>query len=167
MNERSHGGDNSKNLLQSNRYPVSRANLAAQILLLAAAIISAVPCRAAPNKPNETDFRTIYDQFVSAVRANDKNKVADLIAFPVNSWSVSQKNIVNETTIPNRGEFLAKYESLFTPFMRSHALRTKPQQISADHYIIVWHDEDLEYSFEFEYAPGQGFRLTAYLIGPC
>ena len=149
--------------MQSNRYLVRRANPAAQILLLAAAILSIVPCRAAPN---ETDFRTIYDQFVSAVRANDKNKIADLIAFPVNSWSVSQKNRVNEATIPTRGEFLAKYESLFTPFMRSHALRTKPQQISADHYIIVWHDEDLEYSFEFEYAPGQGFRLTAYLIGP-
>jgi len=166
MNERSHGGDNSENLLQSNRYLFSRANLTAQILLLAATIISVVPCGAVPNTPNETDFRTIYDQFVSAVRANDKNKIADLITFPVNSWSVIQKNMVNETTISNRDKFLEKYESLFTPFMRSHALRTKPQKISVDHYIIGWHDEDLEYSFEFEYASPQGFRLTAYLIGP-
>jgi hypothetical protein len=37
-----------------------------------------------------------------------------------------------------------KYESLFTPFMRSHALTTKPQK----------------------YASQQGFRLTSYLIGP-
>jgi len=103
---------------------------------------------------------------VSAVRANDKNKIADLIAFPVASWSVSQKNMVNETTIANRDEFLAKYESFFTPFMRLHALRTKPQKITGDHYMINWHDEDLEYSFEFEYASSKGFRLTAYLIGP-
>jgi hypothetical protein len=75
------------------RYLFSRANLAAQILLLAAVIISVIPCGAVPNTPNETNFRTIYDQFVSAVHANDKNKVADLIAFPVNSWSVSQKNL--------------------------------------------------------------------------
>jgi hypothetical protein len=152
--------------LQSHRYLFNRANFAAQILFLAATIITNAPCWAAPNTPNETEFRTIYDQFVSAVRANDKNKIADLIAFPVNSWSVSQKNLVNETTISTRAEFLAKYESLFTPVMRSHALKTKPQKISDDHYIIDWHDEDLEYSFEFEYASSHGFRLTAYLIGP-
>ena len=135
-------------------------------MILAATILTTAPCGAAPNTPNETDFSTIYNQFVSAVRANDKNKTADLIAFPVNSWSVNRKNMVNETTISNRAEFLAKYVSLFTPYMRSHALETKPQKISNDHYIIDWHDEDLEYSFEFEYASPQGFRLTAYLIGP-
>lgn len=162
----SHGGDNSENLLPSHRPLPNRANLAAQILFFGATIITVAPCGAAPNTPNETEFRTIYDQFVSAVRANDKNKIADLIAFPVNSWSVSQKSVVNETTISNRAEFLAKYESLFTPFMRSHVLKTKPQKISDDHYVIDWHDEDLEYSFEFEYASSQGFRLTAYLIGP-
>ena len=149
--------------MQSHRYLPKRANLAAQILILAATILTIPPCGAAPN---ETDFRTIYDQFVSAVRANDKNKIADLIAFPVNSWSVNRKNMVNETTISNRAEFLAKYESLFTPYMRSRALKTKPQKISNDHYMIEWQDEDLEYSFEFEYASSHGFRLTAYLIGP-
>jgi hypothetical protein len=152
--------------LQSHRHFVSRANSAAQLLFFAATILTIAPCGAAPNTPNETDFRAIYDQFVSAVRANDKNKIADLIAFPVNSWSVNRKNMVNETTIPNRAEFLARYESLFTPYMRSHALKTKPQKISNDHYMIDWQDEDLEYSFEFEYASSQGFRLTAYLIGP-
>ena len=152
--------------MQSHSWLGSRAKLGAQILLYAAAIVSVVPGRAASNTANETDFRTLYDQFVSAVRANDKNKIADLISFPVSSWSVTQKNMVSETTIPNRAEFLAKYESLFTPSMRAHALKTKPQKISDDHYIISWHDEDLEYSFEFEKAPSRGFRLTAYLIGP-
>jgi hypothetical protein len=152
--------------LQSHSRLGSREKLGAQILLFAAALVSVVPGRAAPNTRNETDFRTIYDQFLSAVRANDKNKIADLIAFPVNSWSVSQKNMVSEKTIPNRAEFLAKYESLFTPSMRAHALKTKPQKISDGHYIIGWHDEDLEYSFEFETASSRGFRLTAYLIGP-
>lgn len=152
--------------MQSHSWLGSRAKLGARILLFAAAIVSAVPGRAASNTPTETDFHAIYDQFRSAVRANDKNKIADLIAFPVTSWSVSQKNMVSETTIPNRAEFLAKYESLFTPSMRAHALKTKPQKISDDHYIIGWRDEDLEYSFEFESAPSRGFRLTAYLIGP-
>ena len=166
MGQRSHGGDNPENLLQSHRYLFNRATFAAQILFFAATIITNIPCRAASNTPNETDFRTVYDQFVSAVRANDKNKIADLIEFPVNAWSVNQKNLVNETSVANRADFLAKYESLFTPYMRSHALKTKPQKISDDHYMINWHDEDLEYSFEFEYASSRGFRLTAYLIGP-
>jgi hypothetical protein len=164
MRERSHGGDDSENLLPSHRFLVNRANLAAQILFFAATIINTAPRGAAANKPGETEFRTIYDQFLSAVRANDKNKVADLIAFPVSAWAVSGKGGTNETTISNRAGFLAKYESLFTPFMRSHALTTKPQRISDDHYMIDWHDEDLEYSVE--YASQQGFRLTSYLIGP-
>ena len=129
-------------------------------------MVGVVPGIAAPNTPNGTGFRAIYDQFVSAVRANDKNKIADLVAFPVSSWSVSQKNMVSETTIPNRAEFLTKYESLFTPSMRAHALKSKPQKISDDHYIIGWHDEDVEHSFEFENASSRGFRLIAYLIGP-
>ena len=152
--------------MQSHSRLGSRAKLGAQVLLFAAAMVSVVPSIAAPNTPNGTDFRAIYDQFVSAVRANDKNKIADLIAFPVSSWSVSQKNMVSETTIPNRAEFLAKYESLFTPSMRAHALKSKPQKISDDHYVIGWRDEDLEHSFEFENARSRGFRLTAYLIGP-
>jgi hypothetical protein len=55
---------------------------------------------------------------------------------------------------------------LFTPFMRSHALKTKPQKISNDHYAVIWDGADVEYSFEFEYAAPRGFRLTSYLIGP-
>jgi hypothetical protein len=166
MGQRSHGGDDSENLLQSPRFFVNRASLAAQILFFAAMIMNTAPGGVAANKPTETEFRTIYDQFLSAVRANDKNKIADLIAFPVSAWAVMGKGGTNETTISNRADFQAKYESLFTPFMRSHALTTKPQKITDDHYMIEWHDEDLEYSFEFEYAPRQGFRLTSYLIGP-
>jgi hypothetical protein len=164
MRERSHGGDDSENLLQSHRFLVNRANLAAQILFFAATIINTAPRGAAANKPGETEFRTIYDQFLSAVRANDKNQIADLIAFPVSVWAVKGKGGINETTISNRTGFLAKYESLFTPFMRSHALTMKPQKITDDHYMIDWHDADLEYSVE--YLSQQGFRLTSYLIGP-
>jgi hypothetical protein len=152
--------------LQLHRFLVNRANLAAQILFFAATIINTGPCGAAANKPSEPEFRAIYDQFLSAVRANDKSQIADLIAFPVSAWAVKGKGGTNETTISNRAEFLSKYESLFTPFMRSHALTRKPQKISDDHYTIDWHDEDLEYSFEFEYASQQGFRLTSYLVGP-
>jgi len=94
------------------------------------------------------------------------NKIADLIEFPVNAWAREKKGNVEEITIPDKADFLAKYDSLFTPSMRSHALKTKPQKISNDHYAVIWHDTDVERSFEFDYTPHHGFRVTAYLIGP-
>ena len=152
--------------MPSSYYFRSRVKLVTQILLLAAAIITVVPCGAAPNTSNGDEFRSFYDQFLTAVRANDMNKIADLIEFPVNAWAREKKGNVDEITIPNKADFLAKYDSLFTPSMRSHALKTKPQKISNDHYAVIWHDTDVERSFEFDYTPQHGFRVTAYLIGP-
>ena len=147
-------------------YFSSRIKLAAQILVFAAALVIMAPCRAAPNTADESQFRTFYDQFLAAVRTNDKTKMAELIEFPVNAWAHEGKGNVQETVIPNKVDFLAKYDSLFTPFMRSHALKTKPQKISNDHYAVIWDSADVEYSFEIEYTAPQGFRLTSYLIGP-
>jgi hypothetical protein len=96
------------------------------------------PCGGAANTADENQFRTFYDQFLAAARTNDKTKVADLIDFPVNAWAQESKGNVQEIIIQNKVDFLAKYDSLFTPFMRSHALKTKPQKISEDHYAVIW-----------------------------
>jgi hypothetical protein len=161
-----HGGDNSENLLPSSHYFGSRTKLAAQILVFVATLVTTAASGAAPNTPDENQFRTFYDQFLAAVRTNDKTKIADLIEFPVKAWARESKGNVQEIVINNKVDFLAKYDSLFTPFMRSHALKTKPQKISNDHYAVIWDGADVEYSFEFEYAAPHGFRLTSYLIGP-
>jgi hypothetical protein len=144
----------------------SRIKLAAQILVFVATLVTRAPCAAAANTADENQFRTFYDQFLAAVRTNDKTKIADLMEFPVNAWAQESKGNVQEIVIPSQADFLAKYDSLFTPFMRSHALKTKPQKISNDHYAVIWDGADVEYSFEFEYAAPHGFRLTSYLIGP-
>ena len=117
-------------------------------------------------KSHEGEFRTFYDAFLAGVNANDKNKIADLIEFPVKDWSVEHKGNVETISIANRADFLAKYDMFFTPFMRAHALKAKPLRISADHYALIWQDADAEFSFEFEYTPPRGFRLTSYGIGP-
>jgi len=161
-----HGGDNSENLLPSPHHFGSRIKLAAQILIFAATLIAIAPCGATPNTPDENQFRTFYDQFLAAVRTNDKTQIADLIEFPVKAWARETKGNAQEIVIQNKADFLAKYDSLFTPFMRSHTLKTKPQKISNDHYAVIWDGTDVEYSFEFEYAAPRGFRLTSYLIGP-
>jgi len=119
----------------------------------------------APNTRG-AEFRAFFADFSAAVRANDKNKIADLIAFPVKDWSVERKGKVETISIPTKAEFLRKYDSFFTAFMRAHTLKTKPQKISDDHYAVIWRDSNAEFSFEFEYVAGRGFRVTSYGIGP-
>ena len=144
------------------QFTVPAVNL---ILLLVIATV-VLPGRAeAPNKYS-AEFRAFFADFSAAVRANDKNKIADLIAFPVKDWSVERKGNVETISIPTKAEFLRKYDSFFTAFMRAQVLKTKPQQISDDHYSLIWRDSNAEFSFQFEYVAGSGFRVTAYGIGP-
>jgi hypothetical protein len=132
-------------------------------------LVIAIPAAASDaeqQKSHTEEFRAFYVEFLAAVRANDKNKLADLIAFPVRDWSVERKGLVETIGIKGKSDFLAKYNSLFTPFMRSHVLDAKPQKVSDDHYMVVWRDANAESSFQFEYVAGRGFRVTAYGIGP-
>jgi len=146
---------------------VSRATWPAKISLLAMVFASfAAPCRAQQQGSHDSEFRGFYTEFLAAVSGNDKNKIADLIAFPVKDWSVERKGNVETIGIRDKAEFLAKYDSLFTPSMRSHVLKAKPQKINDDHYSLIWQDANAEFSFEFEYTLPRGFRLTAYGIGP-
>jgi hypothetical protein len=128
--------------------------------------ILAAASDAEQQKSHEAEFRTFYAEFLAAVRANDKNKLADLIAFPVKDWSVERKGNVETITIGTKAEFLRNYDSFFTPFMRVYTLKTKPQKISDDHYDVIWRDSNAEFGFQFEYVAGRGFRVTAYGIGP-
>jgi hypothetical protein len=117
-------------------------------------------------KSHEAEFRAFYAEFLAAVRANDKNRLVDLIAFPVKDWSVERKGMVETIDIKGKSDFLAKYDSLFTPFMRSHVLGAKPQKLSDDRYMVMWQDANAEFSFQFEYMAPRGYRVTAYGIGP-
>lgn len=135
-------------------------------LLVAALLVAVVPCRAQQPGPHDAEFRAFYVDFLVAVRANNKNKIANLIAFPVGDWSVERKGNVQTVSIKDKAEFLSKYDSFFTAFMRSHALKAKPQKVSDDHYTLIWQDSNAEFSFEFEYIAGGGYRVTAYGIGP-
>ena len=152
--------------MQSCHSFVGRAKLAAKIFLPVTIMIIVAPCHGQPQKSPESEFRAFYAEFLAAVSANDKNKIADLIAFPVNDWAVERKGNVATIGIKDKAEFLAKYDSFFTPFMRSHLPRAKPQKVSDDHYTLIWQDANAEFSFEFEYKAPRGFRLTAYGIGP-
>ena len=126
----------------------------------------AIPPAASDAEQHEAEFRAFYAEFLAAVRANDENELVDLIAFPVKDWSVERKGRVETIGIKDKSDFLAKYDSLFTPLMRSHVLDAKPQKVSDDHYTVLWQDANAEFSFQFEYMPPRGYRVTAYSIGP-
>jgi hypothetical protein len=135
-------------------------------LLFTALAVTMAPCGAQQPGPHDAEFRAFYAEFVAAVRANDKNKLADLIAFPVKDWSVEHKGNVETIGIKDKAEFLANYNAFFTPLVHSHALKAKPAKVSDDRYTLIWQDADAEFSFEFEYTAPRGFRITSYGIGP-
>jgi hypothetical protein len=135
-------------------------------LVAAVVAIQAISCAAQQPGPHEAEFRTFFAAFQAAARANDKEKVADLISFPVADWSVDRKGNVTTEKIKDRAEFLAKYTTLFTLFMRNHIPRAKLDNTTDGRYMLSWHDTDTEYSFEFSYIAGTGYRVTSYLIGP-
>src|SRR6516225_9466818 len=82
--------------------------------VLAIAILG-VATHAEQPKSRGEEFRAFYVEFVAAARTNDKNKLADLIAFPVEDWSVEKKGIVETIGINDKSDFLARYDLLFTP----------------------------------------------------
>jgi len=41
--------------------------------------------------PHEAEFRAFCADLMKAVQANDKERVADMIAYPVSSWSIQTK----------------------------------------------------------------------------
>src|SRR5215469_14072577 len=74
--------------------------------------------------PHEAEFRTFYAAFLKAVQANDKEKIADMIAYPVSSWSLKTKP---ETSIKDKADFLSRFNVLFTTYMRLHLPIDKAQ----------------------------------------
>ena len=133
-------------------------------LLIAIAVATTLAQKAGPH---EAEFRAFYADFLKAVAANDKEKIADMIKFPVASdWSVDTRGNIQTVSIDDRADFIKRYNVLFTPYMRLHAAKAKPQALDGGRYMLGWKNQDVECSFEFEYIDGTGYRLTAYSIGP-
>jgi hypothetical protein len=90
----------------------------APALLLPAASIAApaaAPARAAPAPaaPTLADarFDRFFDAFRQAVLANDRQKVADMVALPFKDYSGAEP----DRSATTRARFLAHYDAIFTP----------------------------------------------------
>ena len=138
-------------------------------LLLAIALAFAflgAACLAHSPGPHAAEFNAFYAKFQAAAKANDKQKLADMVAFPVADWSVERKGDVQTIPIKDRAEFLARYDALLTASMRKHVATAKPQPLEDSRYVAIWDDADAEFSFEFGYTAGSGYHVTSYSIGP-
>ena len=111
--------------------------------------------------PHEAEFRTFYAAFLKAVQANDKEKIADMIAYPVSSWSLKTKP---ETQIKDKADFLARFNVLFTSYIRLHLPKAKLQS-TPELWFTSWRDGNSECAFEFKYVEGAGFKLFTYDVG--
>jgi hypothetical protein len=123
-------------------------------------------CFAQKAGPHDAEFQTFFNGFLKALAANDKEKIADMIKFPVSDWSVEAKGDVHTVPIKDREEFLRRYSVFMTNSMRLRAAKAKPQPLQDGRYTLIWKTADVECSFEFEYVEGTGYRVTAYGVGP-
>jgi len=114
--------------------------------------------------PHEAEFRTFYAAFLKAVQENDKEKIADMIAYPVSSWSIHMKVGVKEGSIKDKADFLARFNVLFTNYMRLHLPKAKVQS-TPELWFTSWRDGYSECAFEFKYVEGSGFKLFTYDVG--
>ena len=136
------------------------------LLLTAIIATCAAASFAQKSASHEAEFRDFYAKFLAAARTNDKEKLADLIAFPVDDWSSERKGDVQTGKIKNKPDFLARYNVLFTAFMRSHIPRAKLTALEDGAYMLLWRDAGSEFSFDFAYIEGTGYRIRSYNIGP-
>ena len=133
--------------------------IACTLVLLGALVM---PGPAQQKGPHEGEFRTFYADFLKAVQANDKEKLADMIAYPVSSWSVRDKK--GETSIKDKPAFLARFNVLFTNYMRLHLPKAKLQS-TPELWYTSWRDGWTECAFEFKYFEGTGFKIITYDVG--
>src|SRR5215470_17689810 len=128
--------------------------LIACMLALFGALV--MPGLAQQKGPHEAEFRTFYADFLKAAQANDKEKIADMIAYPVSSWSIQKKGDVQEGSIKDKADFLARFNVLFTNYMRLHLPKAKLQS-TPELWFVSWRDGYTECALEFKYIEGAGF----------
>lgn len=137
-------------------------------LLLFVALIGSIllPGLAQNGGSHETEFKGFYAAFLAAARENNKEKLADMIEFPVDSWSLDRKGDVRTEPIKDKAEFLSKYNTYFTVNMRTHIPKAKLKTLQDLGYFIFWRDANTEFSFDFAYVEGKGYRIRSFNIGP-
>jgi hypothetical protein len=131
--------------------------------LLAVAVVT--PALADAPKCDGSEFTAFRTEFTNAANANDKVKLAKMIAFPVEYWATMTKSNAQSEGVKTEAEFLQRYDVLFTAFMRKNLKTAKLLSLPEGGCALIWDDKNSEFSFEFRYVPDTGFRMSGYDVG--
>jgi hypothetical protein len=138
-------------------------------LLSVAALLAAVtlvtPALADAPKCEGSEFTAFRTEFTAAANANDKAKLARMIAFPVEYWATMTKGNAQTDGVKTEAEFLQRYDTLFTAFMKKNLKTAKLLSLPEGRCALTWHDANSEFSFEFQYVPNAGYRMSGYDVG--
>jgi len=137
------------------------------ISILTVLVLAVATYAAQKGDGHEAEFRTFYADFLKAVQANDKERIADLIAFPVGDfdWYVRKGDRDDAVSIKDKAEFLRKYDTFFTDDTRRHVLKAKTIALEGGRYAASWDEDETEFTFLFEYIEGSGYRVESFTIG--
>ena len=113
---------------------------------------AAVAIAAENANTHSAEFRAFYADFLKAVATNDKDKIADLIAFPVAdmNWYVRRGDRDDAVSIKDKAEFLKNYDSFFTRDTLLHLAKAKTAALQGGRYAASWDEGETEFTFLFE-----------------
>jgi hypothetical protein len=118
-------------------------------VLILAAVMS--PMRAA--EPADAAFGQWWAKFQSAVARGDAKAVADGATFPMDWENGPTRKIVREA------DFEKRFTFYFTPEIKSHVAKGKPERLPRGSYLLIWQARGNEYSLSFRPISGGGFAL--------
>jgi hypothetical protein len=125
------------------------------IRVFVVSVLSAGLCFAA-----DADFAKWWPGFQSAVAKNDVRTVVRGIHYPL-QW---ENGPIRE--IQTARDFVARYDTYFTPEIKHAIASLKPERLPSGTYIVTWKARGNEYSLYFKPDGSGGFALDGLSEGP-
>jgi hypothetical protein len=131
------------------------------MILLLSCIFTGTHATAAPTQKDEL-FSRFYADFQQAVKAGDKEKVANVTDFEGFTWEESE----SLRQIKSKEAFLKNYDKMFSSTIKSKIASSKPEKVDDDNYFIIWHTKNLEYSLCFSMGKDGSYKFEGLTKGP-
>ena len=87
-------------------------------------------------------------RLTASIEANRCADTADLVAFPVEYWSVKTESGVRDVPIGDREQFVDHCAEYIDAFTRSHIRKAKLARLADGRYALMWATKELEFTFE-------------------
>ena len=106
-------------------------------------------------------FAQFFANFQNAVKAGDKDKVADMIDFGDFTWEATPAL----QAVKTRESFLKNYDKMFTVTIKAKIATSKTETTDGN-YFIIWRTTNSEYSLYFGHQFDGGYKFEGLTVGP-